>query len=181
MVNNREVNKTITIVGRRGIMTPTMDKNLRKEAVSVEIRPNERWIGNATIPLRAFQIFNLPQDSGAYAERTCGELADRCLSRAGRVQHCIYFAFPYSIPFLFPLNLLLYSGLISVFIGFYSCAGGFQGSFYGVDNRNDLETKLVAVKEEKMKLKERIINVERRASEIVKFNFTFLTQVFLLS
>lgn len=79
------VNKTITIVGHCGIMTPTVDERSRKETFGVEVRPNERWIGGATVPLRAFQIFNLPQDANAYTERTRGDLANRCLSRAGRV------------------------------------------------------------------------------------------------
>lgn len=37
------------------------------------------------MPLKAFRLFNLSQDAGAYAERTQGELVDRCLSRGGRV------------------------------------------------------------------------------------------------
>lgn len=64
------VNKTLTIVEHRGIMTPTVDDRSKKETISVKVRPHERWIGNATVPLRAFQIFNLPQDSSAYTERT---------------------------------------------------------------------------------------------------------------
>lgn len=54
VVSGRRVNKTITIVGHRGIMTPTIDECSKKETVGVEIRPSERWIGSATVPLRAF-------------------------------------------------------------------------------------------------------------------------------
>lgn len=66
-------------------MTPTIDECSMQEVVGVEICPHKRWIGNATAPLLAFQVFNLPQDSSAYTERTREELVDRCLSRAGRV------------------------------------------------------------------------------------------------
>lgn len=73
-------------------MTSNIDVRSCKEAVSVEIRPNERWRGSSTVPLRAFRVFNLPQDFGAYSKRTRDELVDRCLSRAGRVcvSICIY-------------------------------------------------------------------------------------------
>lgn len=84
-VTGRGVNKTITIVGNRGIMTPTVDPRGKGVAVIVEVQPHERWTGNATVPMRAFQIFNLPQDTVAYVGRTREELADRCLSRASRV------------------------------------------------------------------------------------------------
>lgn len=82
-------------------MTPIIDECSRKEVVGVEIRPHERWIGNATVPLHAFQVFNLPQDSSAYTERTREELADRCLSRAGRVMlfTSLTFAFNFYSPF----------------------------------------------------------------------------------
>lgn len=74
------INKTLTIVGTR---TPDIRGN--KGVVGVELRPHERWIGVSTVPLRVFQLFNLPQDAMAYAERSRDELVDRCLSRAGRV------------------------------------------------------------------------------------------------
>lgn len=82
------MNKTVTIVGNRAFMTSTVDTSAHKESFSVEIRPNQRWMGGSTVPLRAFRVFNLPQDSGA--ERTRDELVDRCLSRAGRVCVHIY-------------------------------------------------------------------------------------------
>lgn len=85
VVSGRAVNNTLTIVGHRGIMTPTIDERARKETIEVEIRPHERWIGNTTVPLRSFKIFNLPQDSSAYNERTRKELTDWCLSRTGQV------------------------------------------------------------------------------------------------
>lgn len=79
------VNRTITLLGgNRVIMTPTSSHRSSKE-IGVSIRPSERWIGGATIPMRALQIFNLPQDASAYAGRSRVELVDRCLGRAGRV------------------------------------------------------------------------------------------------
>lgn len=57
------VNRTIIVVRNRAIMTPTIDPRRSKDVVGVEIHPHERWVGGATIPLRAFQVFNLPQDA----------------------------------------------------------------------------------------------------------------------
>ncbi|XP_074377380.1 uncharacterized protein LOC141718904 [Apium graveolens] len=67
-------------------MQPTVDPEASKEIIRVEIRPTERWVSgsNAPAPLRAFRVFNLPQDSSAYAKRSRSELVDRCLERAGR-------------------------------------------------------------------------------------------------
>lgn len=80
------VNKTLTIIGNRVIMTPTVEARASKEVFGVEVRPNERWIGGSTVPLRVFQLFDLTQDANAYAEHSPGELADCCLSRPGRVR-----------------------------------------------------------------------------------------------
>lgn len=79
------INKTLTIIGNRGILSPTVDPRVPKVVVNIEIRPNERWVGGSTVPLRAFRLFNLPQDTVAYAGRERDDLVDRCLSRAGRV------------------------------------------------------------------------------------------------
>lgn len=64
------VNKTLTIVGNQGILTPTVAARAHKEIVSVEVRPNERWIGGSTVPLPIFLLFNLPWDVNAYIERS---------------------------------------------------------------------------------------------------------------
>lgn len=80
---SEEVGRTLTIVGgNRVIMTPTRSS---KEVVEVSIQPHERWGSGSTVPLRAFQIFNLPQDLGSYIGRTRNDLVDRCLVCAGRV------------------------------------------------------------------------------------------------
>lgn len=71
-------------------MTSTVDARAHKEAVSVKIRPNERWMGGSTVTLLAFKILNLPQDSAAYSECTRDELVDRCLSSAERVRVHIF-------------------------------------------------------------------------------------------
>lgn len=91
-------------------MTPIVDDRLRKKAITVEDRPHERWIRNATVPLRAFRIFNLPQDLSTYTERTRGELVDRCLSHAWRIK-----------PFTFssPSPLLLFFVFFSHFFYIY--------------------------------------------------------------
>ncbi|XP_074331784.1 uncharacterized protein LOC141668702 [Apium graveolens] len=78
------VNKTITLVNSRVLMAGTTDPRSRKEPVRVEINPNERWTGGTTVPLRAFNIFHLPQDAVAFDGRRRDDLADRCKSRAGR-------------------------------------------------------------------------------------------------
>lgn len=79
------INKTLTIVGNRGILSPTVDPRASKEVVSVEIRPNERWVGGSTVPLHAFRLFNLSQDSVAYVGRERDDLVVRCLNHAGQV------------------------------------------------------------------------------------------------
>lgn len=66
-------------------MTPTTDSRGTKKVIGVTIHPHERWTGGATVPLRAFQLFNLPQDVGSYANRGRSNLVDRCLGRAGQV------------------------------------------------------------------------------------------------
>ncbi|XP_074366918.1 uncharacterized protein LOC141707587 [Apium graveolens] len=85
-VGGSGVNRTITFIGNRGFMQPTVDPEASKEIIRVEIRPTERLVGGSTAPapLRAFRVFNLPQDSSAYAKRSRSELVDRCLGRAGR-------------------------------------------------------------------------------------------------
>lgn len=60
------INKTLTIIGNRGILSPTVNPRASMEVVGVEIRPCERWVGGSTVPLRAFRLFNLPQDSVSY-------------------------------------------------------------------------------------------------------------------
>lgn len=80
------VNRMITLLGgNRAIITPTTNTRSSKEVVGVSIRPQQRWVGGAMVPLRAFQIFNFPQDASAYAGLARANLADMCLSRAGRV------------------------------------------------------------------------------------------------
>lgn len=117
------VNRTLTIVGNRGIMMPTVDEHQRKEIVRVEVRPNERWVGNATVPLHGFQVFNLPQDSVAYADRSRGKLAERCLNRAGRVR--ILFSFPCLLLFL-PITHCPFPIIVfAVSTRFGACVGGF--------------------------------------------------------
>lgn len=64
------INKTLMIVGTRGAIAPTVHERVNKEVVGVEIRPNERWIGGSTVPLRIFQLFNLHQDVSAYADHS---------------------------------------------------------------------------------------------------------------
>lgn len=57
-VANRGINKMITIIVRnRGInKTITVDPRGKKGVeVRVEVQPHERWIGNATVLMRAFQ------------------------------------------------------------------------------------------------------------------------------
>lgn len=52
------VGRTITILGgNRVIMNPTRPST---EIVEVSIQPHERWGGGGPVPLRAFQLFNLP-------------------------------------------------------------------------------------------------------------------------
>ncbi|XP_074376393.1 uncharacterized protein LOC141717976 [Apium graveolens] len=65
-------------------MGKTVDPRSKKEVVKVEIQPTERWTGGSTVPLRALNLFNLPQDSVAYDGRKREDLVDRCKSRAGR-------------------------------------------------------------------------------------------------
>lgn len=77
------VGRTLTIVGgNRVIMTPT---RVSRDVVEVSIQPHERWGSGSTVPLRSFQIFNLPQDLGSYIGRNRSDLVDRCLGCAGRV------------------------------------------------------------------------------------------------
>ncbi|XP_074325800.1 uncharacterized protein LOC141663856 [Apium graveolens] len=78
------VNKTITLVNSRVLMSNTGEPRSKKEPVRVEIQPNERWTGGTTVPLRAFNLFHLPQDAIAFDGRRRDDLADRCKSRAGR-------------------------------------------------------------------------------------------------
>lgn len=86
LVGDSGVNKTITILwSNRVIMTPTADPRGMNEVIGMSIRPHERWTGGATVPLRAFQLFYLPQDVGSSADRARIDLVDRCLSRAGQV------------------------------------------------------------------------------------------------
>lgn len=79
------MNKTLTIVGKRGIMTSIIDARASKEVVGFKIRPNECWVGGSSVPLRALHLFNLPQVTNAYIGRERGEFVDRCLNRAGQV------------------------------------------------------------------------------------------------
>ncbi|XP_074370290.1 uncharacterized protein LOC141711614 [Apium graveolens] len=78
------VNKTITLVNSRVLMANTAEHRSKKEPVRVEIQPSERWTGGITVPLRAFDIFHLPQDAVVFDGRHRGDLADWCKSRAGR-------------------------------------------------------------------------------------------------
>ncbi|XP_074364723.1 uncharacterized protein LOC141705736 [Apium graveolens] len=78
------VNKTITLVNSRVLMSNTGEPRSKKELVRVEIQPNERWTGGTTVSLRAFNHFHLPQDAIAFDGRRQDDLADRCKSRAGR-------------------------------------------------------------------------------------------------
>lgn len=48
------VNKTLSIINNRGVNAPTAGNRPSKEFISVELRPNERWIGGSTVPLRVF-------------------------------------------------------------------------------------------------------------------------------
>lgn len=62
------------------------------------------------------------------------------------------------------------SDLVHVLEDFKASEGG--------DGRSKLEAELAAVKEEKQKIEERMVDVERRAAEVAKMNSSFLTQVF---
>lgn len=48
------VNKTLTIIGNRRILTLTVDPHTIKDMVGVEIHPNERWIGVPLCPCGLF-------------------------------------------------------------------------------------------------------------------------------
>ncbi|XP_074349148.1 uncharacterized protein LOC141688903 [Apium graveolens] len=78
------VNRTLTLVGNRATMTPTIDPRQKKGVVRVDIQPHERWTGGTTVPLRVFDLFHLPQDAIAFDGRRREDLVDRCKSRAGR-------------------------------------------------------------------------------------------------
>ncbi|KAK1360398.1 hypothetical protein POM88_044872 [Heracleum sosnowskyi] len=49
-----------------------------------QFQPFERWTAGPHVPLRVFEAFNLPQDFSSYVDRTRTDVADRCLTRAGR-------------------------------------------------------------------------------------------------
>lgn len=88
------INKTLTIVGNMGILSLTVNIRASKETVGVEIHPNELWVGGSTVPLWAFRLFNLPQDSSiAYVGRDRGDHIDRCLKCAGRITLQLSFIF----------------------------------------------------------------------------------------
>ncbi|XP_074369604.1 uncharacterized protein LOC141711053 [Apium graveolens] len=78
------VNKTLTLVNNRVFTSNPGEPRSKKEPTRVEIQPHERWTGGTTVPLRAFNLFHLPQDSIAFDGRRRDDLADRCKSRAGR-------------------------------------------------------------------------------------------------
>ncbi|KAL8088961.1 hypothetical protein AgCh_038653 [Apium graveolens] len=78
------VNRTLTLVGNRATMAPTIDPQLKKGVVRVDIQPHERWTGGTTMPLRVFDLFHLPQDAIAFDRRRREDLVDRWKSRAGR-------------------------------------------------------------------------------------------------
>ncbi|XP_074362211.1 uncharacterized protein LOC141702423 [Apium graveolens] len=78
------INKTITFIGSRALITNTIDPRSRKEVMRAEIQPSERWTGGSTVPLRVFKLVQLSQDSVAYTGRRRDELADRCKGRIGR-------------------------------------------------------------------------------------------------
>ncbi|KAL8092535.1 hypothetical protein AgCh_034701 [Apium graveolens] len=84
------VNKTLTLVGNRATMAPTIDPRQKKGVVRVDIQPHERWTGGTTVPLRVFDLFHLPQDAVAFDGRRREDLADRCKSRAGRLCYQIF-------------------------------------------------------------------------------------------
>ncbi|XP_074351473.1 uncharacterized protein LOC141690584 [Apium graveolens] len=77
------VNKDVATAGER-VYGKTVDPRSKKEVMRVEIQPTERWTGGSTVPLRALNLFNLPQDLVAYDGRKREDLVDRCKSRAGR-------------------------------------------------------------------------------------------------
>ncbi|XP_074369244.1 uncharacterized protein LOC141710579 isoform X2 [Apium graveolens] len=79
------VNRTLTLVGNRATMAPTIDPRQKKGVVRVDIQPHERWTGRTTVLLRVFDLFHLPQDAIAFDGRRREDLADRCKSRAGRI------------------------------------------------------------------------------------------------
>ncbi|KAL8110831.1 hypothetical protein AgCh_026537 [Apium graveolens] len=77
------VNKNVATAGER-VYGKTVDPRSKKEVMRVEIQPMERWTRGSTVPLRALNLFNLPQDLVAYDGRKRDDLVDRCKSRAGR-------------------------------------------------------------------------------------------------
>lgn len=98
----RATGRSLTIVGSRGLI-PCNDARGSKDSLCVEVRPHERWTGGSTVPMRALQLFHLPQDVVSYTGRSRGDLVDRCLSRAGRVRN--FFSFSCLLSFYCTMHL----------------------------------------------------------------------------
>lgn len=46
------IGKSLSIIGSRGMGTPTVEVRSGKEPIGVEVRTHERWMGGSTVPLR---------------------------------------------------------------------------------------------------------------------------------
>ncbi|XP_074364881.1 uncharacterized protein LOC141705915 [Apium graveolens] len=141
------INKTITFIGSRALMTNTIDPRSRKEVVRAEIQPSERWTGGSTIPLRVFKLFQLPQDSVAYTGRRRDELVDRCKGRIGR--------------FL--------SDFMHVLDEYQSDDES--------EVRSKLEAEVSALKGEKKRLGSSCLDLEKKVSDLSSTNTTLLKRV----
>lgn len=76
------IGKSLVFTGIPKPLPPILQPNA---PFQLEVQPNEHWSSGTNPPLQVFRAFNLPQDYGAYAEKSRGEIADRCLTRGGRV------------------------------------------------------------------------------------------------
>lgn len=54
-------------------------------SVRVEVSPHQRWTVGPNAPVQVFQVFYLPQDLTSYVDKSRAEVAERCLTRGGRV------------------------------------------------------------------------------------------------
>ncbi|XP_074354521.1 uncharacterized protein LOC141693347 [Apium graveolens] len=139
-MSRHTVNKTLTIVGGKTFMNPTVDPSLPREVVRVEIQPNERWTGGSTVHVQAFKVFSLTRDAVSYSSRKRSDLADRCISRAGQ----------FLSDFTYNLN-------------------EFKNDVDG-ENVSRLTTDLANMTKKKRKYQEQYVEIERRVGDMSNAN-----------
>lgn len=80
--------------------------------IHVEVSPHQRWTVEIHIHIHVFQVFDFSQDLSAYVDKFGAEIAERCLTRGGRVILVYSLLSLFLPPFNFFATLLFFNAIL---------------------------------------------------------------------